>query len=64
MYRITAVINKAVGSPVSLTYYSARSLTQTQCENMLSRDKEVGKNHGYRVRLTEFCCEKVNVIKR
>jgi len=58
MYRITAIINKAGGAPASWTYYSARRLTQTQCENMLSRDKEVGKGHGFRVRLTAFCCEK------
>ncbi|MGU3428878.1 DUF1187 family protein [Enterobacter hormaechei] len=64
MYRITAIINKAGGSPVSWTYYSARSLTQTQCENMLSVNKEAGKSHGFRVRLTEFCCEKVNTIKK
>ncbi|MGX8940373.1 DUF1187 family protein [Symbiopectobacterium sp. Eva_TO] len=51
--------NKAGGAPVSWTYYSARRLTQAQCENMLSRDKEVGKGHGFRVMLTEFCCEKV-----
>ncbi|MDI3438273.1 DUF1187 family protein [Erwinia sp. V90_4] len=58
MYRITAIINKAGGAPVSWTYYSARRLTQTQCENMLSRAREAGKGHGFRVRLTEFCCEK------
>lgn len=59
MYRITAVIHKAGGAPVSWTYYSAHRLTQAQCENMLTRDKEAGKSHGFRVRLTEFCCEKV-----
>ena len=59
MYRITAIINKVGGSPVSWTYYSAYRLTQVQCENMLSRDKEVGKGHGFRVMLTKFCCEKV-----
>ncbi|VEN40722.1 unnamed protein product [Callosobruchus maculatus] len=58
MYRITAVIHKAGGTPVLWTYYSARRLTQTQCENMLSRDKEAGKSQGFRARLTEFCCEK------
>jgi Protein of unknown function (DUF1187). len=58
MYRITAFINKAGGAPVSWPYYSARRLTQTQCENMLSRDREAGKGHGFRVRLAEFCCEK------
>lgn len=58
MYRITAVIHKAGGAPVSWTYYSARRLTQAQCENMLSQGKEAGKSHGFRVTLTEFCCEK------
>ncbi|WP_277973549.1 DUF1187 family protein, partial [Pantoea agglomerans] len=59
MYRITAVIHKAGGAPVSWTYYSARRLTQAQCENMFSVDKEARKSHGFRVKLTEFCCEKV-----
>ncbi|HEQ3521860.1 TPA: DUF1187 family protein [Citrobacter freundii] len=59
MHRITAIINKAGGAPVSWTYYSARRLTQKQCENMLSRDKEAGKSFGFQVKLTEFCCEKV-----
>lgn len=58
MYRITAIINKAGGAPVSWTCYSARRLTQTQCENMLSRDKEAGRRNGLRVTLTEFSCEK------
>lgn len=58
MYRITAIINKSGGAPVSWTYYSARRLTQMQCENMLSRDKEAGRHTGSRVVLTEFCCEK------
>lgn len=58
MYCITAIINRAGGAPVSWTYYSAHLLTQAQCENMLSRHKEVGKNNGFRVKLTEFCCEK------
>ncbi|TKK12448.1 hypothetical protein EcCFBP13530_23710 [Enterobacter cancerogenus] len=62
MYRITAIINKAGGAPVSWTYYSARILTQKQCEKMFSKDKEAGKSYGYRVRLTEFCCEKVNSV--
>lgn len=58
MYRITAVIIKTGGAPVSWTYYSTRRLTQAQCENMLSRDKEAGKSHGFRVTLTKFRCEK------
>ncbi|WP_252120357.1 DUF1187 family protein [Symbiopectobacterium purcellii] len=46
MYRITAVIHKAGGAPVLWTYYSARRLTQTQCENMLSRGKVTGLGSG------------------
>ncbi|HFQ9142132.1 TPA: DUF1187 family protein [Enterobacter cancerogenus] len=64
MYRITAIINKAGGAPVLWTYYSARSLTQKQCENMLSRDKQAGRHTGFRVSLTAFCCEKVNTVKK
>ena len=64
MYRITAIINKAGGAPVSWTYYSVRRLTQGQCENMLSRDKEAGKRPGFRVTLAEFCCEKVSIVNK
>lgn len=60
MYRITAIINKAGGAPVSWTYYSEHRLTQMECEKKLSRDKEAGIHNGFRVRLTEFCCEKAN----
>lgn len=58
MYRITAVINKAGGAPVSWIYYSSRRLTQTQCENMLSLDNQAGRGYGFRVTLSEFSCEK------
>lgn len=64
MYRITAFIHKAGGAPVLWTYYSARRLTQTQCENMFSVDKEAGKSHGFRVKLTEFCCENMGSKER
>ncbi|EBK7142940.1 hypothetical protein DO822_16955 [Salmonella enterica subsp. enterica serovar Saintpaul] len=60
MYRITAVINKPGGAPVSWTYYSSRRLTQAQCENMLSKDKEAGRHNGFRVTLTEFSCERAD----
>ncbi|HDC4362257.1 TPA: DUF1187 family protein [Enterobacter hormaechei] len=60
MYCITAIINRPGGAPTSWTYNAARRLTQAQCENMLSRDKEAGKSHGFRVKLTEFCCENVD----
>ncbi|EKC2282245.1 DUF1187 family protein [Salmonella enterica] len=60
MYRITAVINKAGGAPVSWTFYSGRRMTLEQCETMLSRDREAGRHNGFRVTLTEFLCEKVD----
>lgn len=59
MYRITAVINKAGGAPVSWTFYSGRRMTLEQCETMLSRNREAGRHNGFRVSLTEFLCEKV-----
>ncbi|WP_440867931.1 DUF1187 family protein [Symbiopectobacterium purcellii] len=59
MYRITVIINKAGGAPVFWTYYSARRLTQAQCENMLSRDKVEGEIYGFRVELIEFNCEEL-----
>ena len=52
MYRITAVINKAGGAPVSWTFYSGRRMTLEQCETMLSRDREAGRHNGFRVTLT------------
>ena len=59
MYRITAIINKAGGAPVSWTFYSGRRMTLEQCETMLSRDREAGRHNGFRVTLTDFSCEKV-----
>jgi len=64
MYRITGVIHKTGGAPVSWTYYSARRLTQEQCENMLSRAKEAGKHNGFRVTLTNFSCERVEDVTK
>ena len=60
MYRITAVINKAGGAPVSWTFYSGRRMTLEHCETMLSRDREAGRYNGFRVTLTEFSCERVD----
>ncbi|ENN8814628.1 DUF1187 family protein [Salmonella enterica] len=60
MYRITAVINKAGGAPVSWTFYSGRRMTLEQCETILSRDREAGRYNGFRVTLTEFSCERVD----
>lgn len=59
MYRITAIINKAGGAPVSWTFYSRHRMTLEQCETKLSRNSEAGKHNGFRVTLTEFLCEKV-----
>lgn len=59
MYRITAVINKAGGAPVSWIFYSGRRMTLEQYETMLSRNREAGRHNGFRITLTEFLCEKV-----
>ena len=59
IYCITGVIHKFGGAPVTWTYYSARRLSQTQCEDMLSRAKEVGRSYASRVKLTEFKCERI-----
>lgn len=64
MYRITGVIHKAGGAPVSWTYYSARRLTQGQCENMLSRAKESGGYNGFLVTLTDFSCDRVEDVTK
>ena len=60
MYRITAVINKAGGAPVSWTFYSGRRMTLEQCETMLSGNRGAGGDNVFRVTLTEFCCERAD----
>ncbi|HFR0774388.1 TPA: DUF1187 family protein, partial [Shigella sonnei] len=42
MYKITATIEKEGGSPASWTRYSKTKLTKSECEKMLSGEKEAG----------------------
>jgi antisense regulator of RalR protein len=60
MYRITGIIHKAGGAPVSWVYYSTRRFSQAQCENMLSQHKIAGTCRAFRVILTNFCCKKID----
>ncbi|EOZ7472375.1 DUF1187 family protein [Enterobacter hormaechei] len=60
MYIIKGKIHKPGGEPVTWIHYSHNKMTLAQCENVFSKDNVAGKCFGYRVRITEFSCEKIS----
>ncbi|END9489869.1 DUF1187 family protein [Shigella sonnei] len=59
MYKITATIEKEGGSPASWTRYSKTKLTKSECEKMLSGEKEAGASREQKVKLINFNYEKL-----
>ncbi|EFB2251471.1 DUF1187 family protein, partial [Escherichia coli] len=46
-------------SPASWTRYSKTKLTKSECEKMLSGEKEAGVSREQKVKLINFNCEKL-----
>lgn len=57
-YKITATAHKPGNSPTNWVRYSPEKMTKTQCEKMLSVNKEVGVANESKVTLENFKCIK------
>ncbi|WP_369064229.1 DUF1187 family protein [Enterobacter sp. MALB-1] len=58
MFKITATIIKAGGTPAEWIRFSKHKMTREQCEKMFFRDTEAGKSYGVKVTIENFRCEK------
>lgn len=58
MYKITAIVKKPGNTPTVWTRFTAKKLTKTECEKMLSGRTEAGKSREEKVTLENFKCVK------
>ncbi|WP_330983654.1 MULTISPECIES: DUF1187 family protein [Enterobacterales] len=57
-FKVTATVIKPGNTPTNWTRFTEKKLTKTECEKMLSVNKEVGVGIEAKVNLENFSCVK------